>query len=549
MPGLKLQVTTAGRAALVNPPNTGTNAVLVSHVGIASAPFAVSAALTALPNEIKRLATIGGTITADDTLHVSIRDESTAVYECYGFGLYLSDGTLFAVYSQQALLLGKAAASVMLLALDAIFVDIDVQQITFGATNFTDPAATTETPGIVELATEDEAAAGTDRVRAITAWLLKKVLDTRLGAAAPSDFVRTLLGLTTAALFRASLELKGAALRDEGDGNGLDADKLDGKHASDFASAGHTHAVPDSGVTAGKYGGASTIPVVTVDKAGRVTLVETIKVSVTDVDGVLPLKSGGTGAKTKEDARTALGLGTAATSNTGTSGATVPLLSTANTWADLQTFSTLLRANTAVQSPVYSANVTSIFFRPNGPNSQAGQAYLQTDGLLFVGSTIVSGGTVKSYGGTLQAGSDTGTFITLNYAGQFSSSISVNGTIGASGGFQPISSRELKTAFRPNPYGLREVLQLRTTLGKYRKWFNSDGRERVFLIAENIAELMPQVAAGAGITAMPPRERTPRKFKGYAIEQLLAVYAKTFQDLHAIVQDQGERIASLEKGE
>lgn len=84
--------------------------MLISHVGIANAPFSASAALTTLPGEIKRVAAVGGTITADDTIHVSIRDESDAVYDCYGFGLYLSNGTLFAVYSQPTLLLGKAAA-------------------------------------------------------------------------------------------------------------------------------------------------------------------------------------------------------------------------------------------------------------------------------------------------------------------------------------------------------------------------------------------------------------------------------------------------------
>lgn len=121
------------------------------------------------------------------------------------------------------------------------------------------------------------------------------------------------------------------------------------------------------------------------------------------------------------------------------------------------------------------------------------------------------------------------------------------GSVNPAGGFQPSSSRELKTAFRENPYGLDVVLQLETTLGKYRDWFNPDGRERVFLIAENIAEVMPQVADGDGIEATPPGEAEPRKFKGYAIEQMLAVYAKAFQDLHAIVQAQGERIAALEQ--
>lgn len=52
----------------------------------------------------------------------------------------------------------------------------------------------------------------------------------------------------------------------------------------------------------------------------------------------LSVSSGGTGASTAAAARTNLGLGSASTYNVGTSGATVPLLSTANTWANGQVF-------------------------------------------------------------------------------------------------------------------------------------------------------------------------------------------------------------------
>lgn len=58
------------------------------------------------------------------------------------------------------------------------------------------------------------------------------------------------------------------------------------------------------------------------------------------VTGVLALANGGTGGNTAANARTGLGLGTAATQNTGTSGANVPLLNAANTWGANQTFST-----------------------------------------------------------------------------------------------------------------------------------------------------------------------------------------------------------------
>lgn len=55
-------------------------------------------------------------------------------------------------------------------------------------------------------------------------------------------------------------------------------------------------------------------------------------------------------------ARTNLGLGTAATINTGTGGATVPLLSTANTWALAQAFS--VRPTFAGNTPYDTGNLT-----------------------------------------------------------------------------------------------------------------------------------------------------------------------------------------------
>lgn len=54
--------------------------------------------------------------------------------------------------------------------------------------------------------------------------------------------------------------------------------------------------------------------------------------------GTLAVANGGTGATSQIGARTGLGLGTAAVENIGTSGATVPLLSTGNTWGGAQNF-------------------------------------------------------------------------------------------------------------------------------------------------------------------------------------------------------------------
>lgn len=248
---MRLKITDAGFAKLVNPPNTGTNAVLITQIGLTSTAFTPSAGLTALPGEIKRVATFGGQAVGDDTLHVTIRDDSPTAYSLRGFGLYLADGTLFATYGQTDPIMEKSAASMLLLATDARFTEVDVTQIQFGNAEFIYPPATTEVLGVVELATNAEAEDAADTQRAVTPRGLRAFTDKRFGAAAPTALARTLLSAATTTAARTALELKGAALKDIGHGNGLDADTLDGRHASefalagDFATVGHKHVIGD----------------------------------------------------------------------------------------------------------------------------------------------------------------------------------------------------------------------------------------------------------------------------------------------------------------
>lgn len=252
---LTLSVTDAGRAALRNPTGNGTNAVRIATVGVTSTAF-VSGQPVA--GEIKRIATIAGGATAADTIHVTVSDNGGDVYSVRGFGFYLDDGTLFASYSQANVIVEKSAQATMMMAVDVKFTDIDATQITFGDSNFSNPAATTDTLGVVRLASDAEAIAGADAQKALTAKNLLAALNDRLGAGAPTAFVKTLLTKASVLAFCTALGIRGAAQYDTGAGNGLDADLLDGKDGSyyqqwanlvgvptTFAPAPHQHSAAD----------------------------------------------------------------------------------------------------------------------------------------------------------------------------------------------------------------------------------------------------------------------------------------------------------------
>jgi hypothetical protein len=507
MPGLKLQITTAGRAALVNLPKTGTNAVLITSVGVSRQAFSLSAALTALPNEVKRLSTIGGSVTASDTIHVSVRDESGDAYNCYGFGLYLADGTLFAAYSQSDLLVGKSAAAMLLLALDVIFADVDASQITFGATNFTEVSATTERQGVVELATNAETLTGTDATRAITPAGLSYTLGQRYKAAATMTYSTAaytdLVGLETEAASTKQL----VGLRDRVTPiakGGTNASTAEAARTNLGLGNSATYPIGTSGATvpllstANTWAQVQTFPLgvalgndqtvllgsggaaVRGNSSGSLVLAGTAGVylrpqgsasqtgqALLGTDGTLTATTltptnalgvvyGGTGAKTADAARTNLGLGSAAIFNTGSSGATVPLLNAANTWSATQTFGSVnfagYLAGTTTNTFLSAQSGGTIAFRPNGANSNVGQAVLDSAGKLTAvavatASVDIDGGTIDSTAIGASARS-TGAFTTLAASGaaNLTNTLSVTGPITANAGITSYAESKFTTS-------------------------------------------------------------------------------------------------------
>ena len=232
MTAILLTITAAGRAALIDAALPGTAAAHIAAAGITATGFAANAGMTAMPGEFARITTVGGAIVDADTIHLIVRDDSAAAYAMRGFALYLADGTLFALYGQADPILEKSSGSTALLAVDVRFVDITDPDLTFNETGFLNPPATSSVAGVVELATDAETSTGTDAIRAVTPAGLKAAINARFGSNAASAFVRTLLDAATAAAFRLVLGIKSAALRDEGAGNGLDADLLDGLQPS-----------------------------------------------------------------------------------------------------------------------------------------------------------------------------------------------------------------------------------------------------------------------------------------------------------------------------
>lgn len=215
---LTMIVTNAGRAALVNATNTGTAPVIIAQAGLSGTSWTPTVGATVLPDEFLRLDTLSGDVVADDTIHIIVRDEGAAVYAVRSLGLYLGDGTLFAVYGQGTPILEKSSQSMMLLAIDVRFADILATNISFGDANFLNPPATTERQGVVELATSAEMSLGTDVQRAGTPKAIRDAvfawLDARLGA-------------SNSGIWHPG---------NDGAGSGLDADLLDGQQGSYYSN-------------------------------------------------------------------------------------------------------------------------------------------------------------------------------------------------------------------------------------------------------------------------------------------------------------------------
>lgn len=584
---LTFKVTTAGRAALVNAANTGTLPVLVSQVGVTATAFTAAAdgSDLALPGELKRLVTFGGAAVADDTIHAVIRDDSADVYTLRGFALYLADGTLFGLYGQADPILEKSAGAMMLLASDVIFADIDAAALTFGNTDFLNPPATVDTAGVVELATDAETIAGTDAVRAVTPKGLLAKLTALLGAGAPSAFVKTLLTAVDVVAFRTLLSIKTAASYDIGVGNGLDADLLDGQHGAyyrawsnltgvpaTFPPAAHGHSwdqitgKPETATRWPAWGEVTDKPATFTPAPhsqdwGTITgKPATYPPSIhghamADVTGLLAAldeKAPLTGP-VFNNGQPAASAASAVVIGGGGLAAALRFLPRASVGA----FNSLVQVNDVAVIFDAGSNGYGIVLGPatavaGGLGLRiSGNGNVNVAGAIAATSDVTANQNVTSATANLVLAPTGAGNIFLRPNGKASGvgeakidaagNLTVTGSITPAGGYDYGSSRKLKsdTPLQPMPYGLAEIERIQTYRGRYNRDYCDDGRDRLFVLIEQVGELIPEAEKKGAI------DYRGEQVSAAQFEQLWPVAIKAMQELSAQVRELRAEVTAL----
>ncbi|GMM59907.1 gp53-like domain-containing protein [Novosphingobium pituita] len=239
MTSLVFHLTAAGVAAVTAA--AGSASTVIAQVGLTATAFDFAPTLTALPGEFKRLDGVAGTSAGDNIVHIEAFDNSQDTWTATGAGIYLSDGTLFAAISSPDPILSKAGLAFALVAFDVAFTAEIVENISFGNPAFTPPPATTQTRGLVELATVAEAQAGIDALRALTpqaaqaailGWLLTQ---DGAGSGLDADLLDGQQGSYYTDI-AARLGYVPWGPTNDGAGSGLDADLLDGLDSSYFVN-------------------------------------------------------------------------------------------------------------------------------------------------------------------------------------------------------------------------------------------------------------------------------------------------------------------------
>ncbi|MCH2496024.1 MAG: hypothetical protein MK104_03325 [Erythrobacter sp.] len=178
---ITLVLTSAGLDALVNAQSGGTDPIMITQMGISDQAFVPAPTLEIVPGEFKRIGTVSGQSVSETVIHLTAQDRDSDTYDLKGFGLFLSDGTLFAIYSQPEPIIRKTSIGTFLFSVDVAFADTDAGAIEFGDATFLYPPASETVKGVAEIATQDEVDGGTDDERFVTPLKLAKIIAELVG--------------------------------------------------------------------------------------------------------------------------------------------------------------------------------------------------------------------------------------------------------------------------------------------------------------------------------------------------------------------------------
>jgi microcystin-dependent protein len=205
MSAFKIKLTTAGLAALVDESNIGTAALQITALDLGSSFYEPTADQDSLHTTIKTLNTFGGIAADNGIIHISIRDESSDIYELGEIGLRTGTGVLLGIVSSSdGLITTKGANDVLLVAADLAITDADISNITFGEANFIYQPGTEDKEGIYELATDDEVDAGATN-KVIDAAKMQSAITRRSSSQINLDDAAKLA--TSAAIFKLAQEI------------------------------------------------------------------------------------------------------------------------------------------------------------------------------------------------------------------------------------------------------------------------------------------------------------------------------------------------------
>ncbi len=174
-----LLLTQAGADLFINTEQSGTASVVLDRVAFGDGKYTASVDQTALVgNELRSITPTAGGSAADNVIHLTLTDSDTAyAYEATEIGVF-SGATLVAVYSVGASgdpFVVKTAASSVWLTIDIALTAGDTSALVVqGDLSLDLNQATTSKRGTVYLATEQETAAGTDALKVVTPYTLKK---------------------------------------------------------------------------------------------------------------------------------------------------------------------------------------------------------------------------------------------------------------------------------------------------------------------------------------------------------------------------------------